>query len=107
MLPFPSLVVGHLQEPFRQCPRLAQFRKAREQFQASCLKNIGGICGGQSVLDRNRIDQRLVLIDQQGPSFFAPSQALRDKMPIIAGSRRGILGSGQNAGTCWKIIDWL
>src|SRR5579864_3733157 len=78
-LAFPpvALVMGDFHQPLRQCTRLAQFWKASKQFQASCLKDVGRVGSCHAVLYWNRIDQSLVLINEQRPCLLAPSQTDR------------------------------
>src|SRR5215472_5604750 len=82
-LPAVTLVVRNLHEPFRQGPRFTDFRQARQKLGAGRLKNIRCFLWRQSVFHWNRVDQSLVLLDEQRPGFFASSQALLDQKRVI------------------------
>jgi hypothetical protein len=78
-LPTEAVMMRDLHEPFGKGLRLAQIRKAMEKFDTSGLKHFRSFMGRKFVFDRNGVDERLVFVDESGPSFFVAPQALFDQ----------------------------
>ena len=82
-LPMEGLVRRHLDHPAAQRFRFAKPRQLGEQFKADRLENVRGVLRGRAVLQRNRVDQVLVLRDQRRPRLLVAVQT-RANQPRIA-----------------------
>ena len=102
-----TLMGGNGNDPCFQGLRFAEVPKPTKQLKANALENVGSICWARAVLDRNRINEALVLIDQRRPSLLASSKTLDHEVDIVARRRptpyvrvcRGFLG--RSRGFAW------
>ncbi len=71
-----ALVIAGLHQPFRQGAVFAEARQLGKQVHTDGLKDVGRILM-HAELDRNRVDEILVLVDQRRPGFLIALQAAR------------------------------
>src|SRR5215472_10091980 len=77
-----TFVRRHLHEPLWKRFWFTDLRKFLNQLQTNPLKNICCFFARQSIANRDRKDQFLVLVDKQVPVFFMPLQAALHNLPI-------------------------
>src|SRR5206468_1873366 len=98
-----AFVGGDLNQPFGQRPRLAQAWKLRQQLDADLLKDVGRFVGRESVLDRNRVDQPFVLVQQRRPCLVVALEASAHEAyvaPIDLGPGR--VCAARSMDGCWR-----
>src|SRR4029077_12379269 len=81
-----------LHQPFRQSAVFAEAWQLRKQVHTDGLKDVARILI-HSELDRNRVDEVLVLVDQCRPGFLIALQTAADQLLVRRVSQRRIGGA--------------
>src|SRR2546426_6490337 len=105
-LPVERLVRRNRDEPAAQRRRFSKMGQLREQLETYRLKNVAGILGTRAVLDRNRVDEVLVLINQCRPCLLVAIEARLHETFVTPSRVRPMRRQPARAGNLLTACPW-